>query len=599
MCGIFGLLASEPQRLPDDAALARIAGDLAHRGPDASAHARLDGAAFVHTRLSLLDLHERANQPMWDESRRYCLIYNGEIYNFRELRRELEQNGCRFMTECDTEVLLQGLLREGTGLLPRLEGMFAFALYDTQERRLLLARDRFGIKPLVYAATEDAFCFASQTRPLRHCVRLVPNRYVLAGFVAGFDPPTQGMTLFDGVRTLQSGHYLEVDARGHLTTAPFFSVSDFANEERAAELAGLGSKVLVRRLDALLHEAVRKHMIADVDVGSLCSGGLDSSLITAIAARSNPDLVLFHADVVGRKSERKAAERLARHLGLELNCVPVDDAQFLSLIPETVLHYEAPFSYHPNSVPFLAVAQLVQRHRIKAILSGEGADEAFLGYAATRRREIARRLGRRDAQAGALLPGGELLIRLERQMDDARIAALGDRAVDPTALQLLGYHLRTLLHRNDRLGMAAGIEARFPLLDHDLVAFAANLSPRYKVRLDLRRWPRTRHPVTVKWLLRQVAAAYLPADLADRRKRGFPTTTLRRLRIGARYFKTSWLGDQLELSRAQRETLTRNAAPELLVRLMLADVWGRLLIEHEDLEAVRDRLLSLARVTPE
>jgi asparagine synthase (glutamine-hydrolysing) len=603
MCGIFGVLATDERLLPGDETLAAVGRDLRHRGPDAAAHTRTDRAAFAHTRLALLDLHERANQPMWDETRRHCLLYNGEIYNFRSLRAELERAGREFRTESDTEVLLQGLLHEGTDFLPRLEGMFAFALYDTAEHRLLLARDRFGIKPLVYATVEGAFYFASEVRPLRHCLELAADPDSLAAYLAGDDPATQGATLFEGIRTLESGHWLEVDGNGSITSEPFFSIADFHDAQLAAELEAAGPGEMVERLDGLFHRSIEKHLIADVEVGCLASGGLDSSLITAIAVRHKPDLVLFHADVVGRKSERDAAERLARHFKLDLHTVPVDDDTFLSLVPETVLRYEAPFSYHPNSVPFLAVARLVEKHGVKAILSGEGADEAFLGYASARRSVLAKRFGWlpgvRRVRAG-INPGGDSQPREERLSDRRAIEAIcSGTAADPMCLELLSYHLRTLMHRNDRLGMAASIEARFPFLDHDLVALAANLAPEHKVKASPRRALRNRHLMVVKWPVRKVAEAYLPADLAFRRKRGFPTTGLRRLEIDTSYFDNGWLGDELELSARQMKEMLEEASPPTRVRLLLLDLWGSLLIRHQSLDGTREHLRAYVNIRPE
>jgi asparagine synthase (glutamine-hydrolysing) len=603
MCGIFGVLVSDERLLPRDQALAAAVRDLRHRGPDAAAYTRTGKAALAHTRLALLDLHERANQPMWDETGRHCLLYNGEIYNFRSLRAELERAGRSFHTESDTEVLLQGLLHEGTSFLPRLEGMFAFALYDTAENRLLLARDRFGIKPLVYATAEGSFCFASEVRPLRHCLELAADPYAVAAYLTGDDPATQGATFFAGVRSLESGHWLEVDGNGSTTSAPFFSIADFHDSKLAAELKAAGSRAIVRRLDALFHQSIEKHLIADVEVGCLASGGLDSSLITAIAVRYKPDLVLFHADVVGRKSERDAAERLARTFKLDLHTVPVDDEAFLSLIPETVLRYEAPFSYHPNSVPFLAVAKLVERHGVKAILSGEGSDEAFLGYASARRSVLAQRFWWLPGVRAALAesnPGREMLSRLERRSDRSSIEKIcRGAAVDPMCFELLSYHLRTLMHRNDRLGMAASIEARFPFLDHDLVALAANVGPEHKVKASVRRALRNRHLMVVKWPVRRVAEAYLRSDLAFRRKRGFPTTGLRRLEIEPSYFDDGWVRDHLELSASQMKGMLEEAPPPFLVRLLLLDLWGSLLIRHQSLDGARERLEAHARIRPE
>jgi asparagine synthase (glutamine-hydrolysing) len=213
MCGIFGiLLHHNPGRMPDRCRLERSAGLMHHRGPDHHGIYADEGIGLVHTRLSLLDLHPRSSQPFWDSDGRYGLVYNGEIYNYREVRRELEGQGIKFKTTSDTEVLLQCLIHYGTeATLPRIEGMFAFALYDRREHVLTLARDRFGIKPLYIYDRKDAFVFASEVAAMRPWIRLEPDLLSIAAYLENqLQGPASNFSFFKGVKSAAPGSVITV-----------------------------------------------------------------------------------------------------------------------------------------------------------------------------------------------------------------------------------------------------------------------------------------------------------------------------------------------------------------------------------------------------
>ena len=545
MCGIFGIVYRDERRVPDDERLRRTGRLLEHRGPDAFGLHACKGVGLVHTRLALLDPSSRSNQPFWDTSGRHALVYNGEIYNFKELRADLEEQGRQFRTTSDTEVILQGSLEWGLdALLPRLDGMFAFGLLDTETGRVQLARDRFGTKPLhVYEGT-DFVAFASEVKAFRPWVEFQPEPFAIGSYLLGFGGPMRGQTMYKGVRTIETGTLVEVERGAVVAESKYFAMADFWDAGRVAALEHLSPVQTADRFDEALNASVERQIFADARVGAFCSGGVDSSLIMAMAARNHHDLAIFHADVKGRWSESGAAKQLAKHLKLDLNIVEVEEQEFVNQIPEVMQHYEHPFTYHPNCAPFMLVSRLARQHGVKALLSGEGSDECFLGYPWLGRERITnayyeagkrlRRWVRSVPQVGRLLwpwdegrseTIGGLFSRFEMAegVRDARVAAASLGAKVPEGnircVEYLGYHLQTLLHRNDCLGMEASIESRFPFLDLDVVATAVNTPYRYKMRYSPFVLEKAHPFMRDKWVVREVANRYLPRELS----RGCPT----------------------------------------------------------------------------
>jgi asparagine synthase (glutamine-hydrolysing) len=381
MCGIFGIMWHRADDVPDEYRLKETVKLLHHRGPDGYGYHADVGIGLVHTRLALLDLNPRSDQPLWDKQQRYCLLYNGEIYNFKELRFELEQRGVEFRTTSDTEVLLEWLINCGVeATLPVLEGMFAFALYDTLENTLVLARDRFGIKPMFIYDANDVFVFASEIQAMRPWLEFEPDHWTISSFLLGFDGPTQGYTFYKNVKILNPGAVVEIRRGETAQYSTFFSMGGFWDPEQAEQVRQIKSHQMIDEIERLLLESVRLQLVADAPVGALCSGGVDSSLILAMAAKYHNNLAIFHANVVGPLSEFEAAFQLAKHLKLDLKAVEVNDQDFIDWMPELIEHYGHPFYHTPHSVPFMMVAQLVRKHNVKAVLTGEGSDECFLGY---------------------------------------------------------------------------------------------------------------------------------------------------------------------------------------------------------------------------
>lgn len=617
MCGIFGVVEFKGGTI-DKSLIRQSAETQTHRGPDSIGVFTADGVGLGHNRLSLVDLSERANQPFLDETGRYALVFNGEIYNFRELKAELEREGQSFRTTSDTEVLLYLLLRQGAEVaLPKLNGMFAFALVDLETRQVTMARDRFGMKPLHYHATADRLIFASETAAFGPWMEMRPHAGTVAAYLMNFGGPTRGVTFFDGIYQLGPGEVMTAAPGQAADIRPFFALTDFIDDGEYDRLLGRSETEIVDEFEALMTDSIRLHAFADARVGAFCSGGVDSSLIVALASRSNSAIELFHANVVGSWSEVEAARALARHLKLDLNAVDVVEQDFVTSIPRVMRHYGYPFTYHPNCGPLMMIAGLARDTGVKGLLSGEGSDEMFLGYPWLGRKRITDAWDRiRDGLAGAvrripaigtiLLPeqqlnamkvrnilnGREMLDDLNKVSDALSLSRAAAR--DPRmrwTLDYMHHHLRTLLHRNDTMGMAASIEARFPFLENRIAHFAVNLPARHKLKFSPFTLEKAHPFIRDKWVVREVADRYIPRDLSQRIKIGFWTTVFQRLDISERYFATSGLGDMLSLSRRQFSDLVAEASPAFRLKLLHLDVWQRICVERQE-EAAPAALLS-------
>jgi len=612
MCGIFGIVYRDGKTVPAIDGLKATIELLNHRGPDSAGYHQEPGVGLAHTRLSLVDLSERSQQPFWDPQGRYCLVYNGEIYNFKELRAALEARQVQFRTTSDTEVLLQCLIHDGPeATLPKLEGMFAFAMFDKQEKSLVLARDRFGIKPLLVYEADGVFVFGSEVKAMQPWVRLEPNPFSITSYLMGSYGPAQGPCFYKDVTILPPGVLVRLTVGEKARFERYMGLADMIDPHQAEDLRRLKPLQVVDLMDEMLQKSVKQVMFADAAVGALCSGGVDSSLLMAIAARDNKNLAIFHADVNGPWSEYSAAHRLSKHLKLELRKVDVQDRHFIELFPEVVAHYEHPFFRHPHSVPFMMVSRLVRENGVKGVLTGEGSDECFLGYQHIVENPLkvaARRLPgliRSIPRLGKLLAPGESPTKLlvtdmlngferpieEADLNKAHADANGKRdSKNALTLELLTYHLRTILHRNDSMGMSASIEARFPYLSESFVKTAINLPVNKKVRFSPAVWEKE-HPLQRdKWVLRKIADRYLPKELSQRKKWPFTVGAFDRMKIPSAYFDDSFVADYFQLGKRETRYFADRANRSLKVKLLMLDVWGRLCIENAQREAVRGKL---------
>lgn len=623
MCGIAGLLRP-PNSNADEPAVRAMLDRIGHRGPDGSGVFVDRQVGLGHVRLSILDLSEAAAQPMVAHDGRFVLTYNGEVFNFRNLRRRLEERGTTCRSTGDTEVLLELLAAFGPAdVLPEIEGFFAFGLWDRQERTLLLARDRYGIKPLYWRQDPDGTVrFASEMGPLL-AGGVEPDPLAVQGALLGYGLVAGAETVFRQVRSLLPGQWIRFGPDGAQTTGRFFDVADYVDPALHRELLHAPEQEVTERLDRALEESIDFRLVSDAPVACLVSGGIDSSLITKLAAQRSDKLGLFHADVE-HNSERPWAERLAQACGLPLDVVSMSNQDFLDHLPLTTRHAEIPLIYHANSVPFLLVSQRVGQQGFKVVLTGEGSDEFFLGYPMLAIRRYLRWIGglgnatrgafHRLFPRGAQLlwpdrgkgPGAQLLRLIDRfaqQGDEAEfqartehIRSARDRELTVESLHLLRGHLTTLLHRNDRLGMAASIESRFPFLGRTLARLAVNLPARYKIRV-VPRFYNVRHPFHMdKWAVRWMAQKHLDKALVNRPKKGFPIALSKRVAIAPELFAGGWVADWFALPSGTVANLRQHTDQGFLFSLMLLEVWGRVMCRGETPDAVREELRRHVRL---
>jgi asparagine synthase (glutamine-hydrolysing) len=549
MCGIFGSVGP-----PLGAeAIARVLATLYHRGPESTGVADLEGATLAHTRLRIIDLTPSGAQPMANEDGTVWVTFNGEIYNFQELRRELTDLGHRFRSRTDTEALVHGYEQWGDALLDRLDGMFAFGIWDTRARRLLLARDRAGKKPLFYARHGERFLFASEIKALFAAgVPLDIEPAGVVGYLAyGYAPPPG--TLYRGVNELQPAHRLVV-APGRAPQTHRYWTFDFRGRRPAPGEAEAGA-----RIRQLTTEAVRKRMVADVPVGAFLSGGLDSTIVVGLMAELGRKVRTFSIGFEGdpRYDETNFARLVARRFETdhtEFHVGPSD----VGLIEQLIWHHDGPFG-DSSAVPTSVVSRLT-RQKVTVALTGDGGDELFAGYLrfllATATERIPAAARPLAGMAARMLPSGRpsqgLIARAKRLLGAATMP-LGDRLAHwtsyfafsldqilqpdllPHAAGALRFHrgffalpggrspLALALNHNfgaylpcdllvkmDRTSMAYALEARSPFLDTALVEYASGLPDDYKLRGR-----------TTKYILRKAFADLLPAEIRSRGKMGF------------------------------------------------------------------------------
>jgi asparagine synthase (glutamine-hydrolysing) len=588
---------------------------LTHRGPDDSGTWAHGSVALGHCRLSILDETQRAHQPMLTREGDAVLIYNGEVYNYRELRRQLASEGVAFASTGDTEVVLMALYHWGPQrAIPAFDGMFALAYFDRRETTLWLARDRLGIKPLVVADTGNALIFASEVKALLAHPGMRPeiNGVGLAGWMVRPHQSAHRM-LLKGINGPDSGAWWKVSA-GRIEKRSYFTIADAIDDDRLRACRQTKPSMLVDKAEGLLRRSVELHLASDAPLATMCSGGVDSSLITALAREGRPDLTAYVADLPFPDSEGEQAERVARHLGVEIRRIAIERQHFLRLWPLAVWHADGPL-LHRSAPALLAVVQAARADGIKVMLTGEGSDELFGGYGlyrlthrrwaqlewprallmrSSRRRKIERELaaapfarrgiGDLRSSLGAIHDlEAELLQDLFMKRLGAVVPASG-RALMAHCLFDVCENLPMLLHRHDRMGMAASIEMRVPFLENDLMDFAFHLPRKAKLRGR-----------NSKWIVKKAAERFLPADVVYARKKAFPTPGSF-VRGTERLLLDGRLADQMQWTRRTTEqVLAALTGHDLLCfHLVGIEMWLHIVLDDERPEDLGERLVSLA-----
>ncbi|MBZ9881194.1 asparagine synthase (glutamine-hydrolyzing) [Mesorhizobium sp. CA10] len=601
MCAIAGVWRKrDPIGSGDRRDVARMMQALAHRGPDDHGNWNDARLALGHRRLTIIDPSPAAREPMLTASGDGVLCYNGEVYNFRALRKSLAEEGLTFRTVSDTEVVLQALHHWGPQkAVPLFDGMFSFAYFDARAGALWLARDRLGIKPMSVAETGDRLLFASEDKAILAChdfTRRIDTRELTLRLA--WQSRDSSYSVFDGIERLPPAGLWKITADG-IEKRRFWHVLDVLETARIA-----GDKTSdaehMATLRTLLEESVELHCIADTSLATACSGGIDSGLITALAKRFRPEMHGYVVDPKLGRSEAEDAERTGRHVGVSLRRVPLDKDRFLELWPRAVWHLETD-GWHASHAALLALAEQCRADGVKVLLTGEGSDELFGGYkwqastvrlwrqswlqrlfrskagrdrkfAELRRAPFRNSIGRgsptdRAMALRALSPELNFLqTKLFDRLDG--VAPPGDRAFLASCFYDLYSHLQDLLHRHDRLSMAASVELRVPFLENRLIDFALHLPRRQKYRDG-----------TGKWLLKKVAERHLPRENIRAAKNGFEMDaafsagTQGLLRGGllrdAMKWSASELDDLIDMASSQETSRLRLVGMEMLLRLYM------------------------------
>ena len=628
MCGIAGVAFNDTSRKADHGLLERMCSALAHRGPDSSGGIIEPGIGLCMRRLSVIDV-EGGHQPIFNEDNSIAVVLNGEIYNYHELREQLIAKGHRFSSKSDTETIVHLYEQHGLDFLRHLHGMFAIAIWDFRQRGLILARDRLGVKPLYYRRDDDKLTFASEIKAILQdptIPREIDFKSIHQLLTWGHVLPPR--TPFSGIQELPPGHML-VFKSGHFETSRYWDLtfSEPATHDQARTTEDLLSRIKI---------AVARRMVSDVPLGAFLSGGIDSSIVVALMSQFLPHPVKTFS--IGFEdesfSELPYARKVAEHCGTDHHELIVSP-DIPELMDELIYHHDAPF-YDTSAIPTYCVSKFAREH-VTVAMSGDGGDEMFAGYniyvankAAHRFKRVPRFLGKiileplaalvpesggpvnrgrvaREFMKGATLPTLERYTRwatkvkrevrdmlyyeteLQRQQsipDEAMIAPYFEAQRNCSELSRLLYiGTKTelpadMLRKVDRMSMAHSLEVRSPFLDHTLFEYAATLHDDAK----LNKW-------STKHSLRQVAKRLLPAEVVDRKKRGFSVPLDRWLREDVRDYMLDVLCDQTTESRGVFDNITVRSLIEEhfdeqfsrgreLWTLMTIEVWQRNYIDH-------------------
>jgi asparagine synthase (glutamine-hydrolysing) len=571
MCGIFGIASPHP--LPDPRPrLEGLTDLLRHRGPDARGSYMESKVFLGHRRLAVIDVRG-GRQPMTACVGRFVIVYNGEIYNFRDVRNQLESRGHRFTSESDTEVVLRAYAEWGADCLSRLSGMFAFAIWDSSEQQLFLARDRLGIKPLYYALIGERLVFASEMKAItaHPDFRREADLAALSSYLS-FRTVIGENSVFRGLKSFPPGNYL-IFRQGRVRLTEYWDIPHSRSK------TDKGEDYYLSATREILSRAVKRHLVSDVPLGAYLSGGLDSSLMVALMAETGSAPLRTYSigfDAEGYDEGAYAAAASA-HLGTEHCHLIFEAADFMTMMQAMIQHRDQPLSI-PHEAALLSLSKELKKD-VTVCLSGEGADELFGGYGRVQRspmdykkvalfRQLPAPL---RALTKSLVRQPDLVQRLGLKDDvqhlfhvyhwwpfvekwnifssDVTAELDDDRALQAGIHDTLGkvnggdvyqrvfyffekFHLLNLLERLDMQSMAASVEARVPFVDQELVEFVSTIPVRYKMRWKsplhmlrgcfMKSEHASEHLDISKYLLRRIADEKLPAQIARRKKLGFP-----------------------------------------------------------------------------
>jgi asparagine synthase (glutamine-hydrolysing) len=574
MCGILGFAGAN--NISDSSFNASIE-RLAHRGPDARGSFRDQGIALGHLRLSIIDLTTAANQPMHSHCGRYVMVYNGEVYNFKEVEQELTiaNPGFKARTQSDTEIIIEAFATWHIDFVQKLNGMFAIAIWDTLQKKLFLFRDRLGIKPLYYYQSDDSFAFASELKVLKDDPgirkKISINHTAINQFLhLGYIPAPE--SIFNEIKKFPAGHYGIWD-KDNFSIVPYWKPDGKINEKSKLKTTA----EYLNELKLLLESSVRYRLMADVPFGTFLSGGIDSGIVTAVAQKVHSQAVNTFSIGFWDKTydESGYARKVSEYLGTNHHSMRVTEADALEWMPQLTGIYDEPYA-DSSAIPTLLVSKMARKY-VTMTLSGDGGDELFMGYGAYR---WAKRLDhplmnlmkwpasemlrhgplkyRRAAELFERIPANQLKSHIfsQEQYLFSRKGIKGilnpefyqpfnlheifagrlakwSAAEQQAFFDLIYYLPDDLLVKVDRASMFFGLETRVPLLDYRIVEWALNLPPQFKYCNG-----------ESKWLLKQLLYQYVPKTFFDRPKRGFAIPLQKWLRKELKDFAMDYLNPQ-------------------------------------------------------
>lgn len=542
MCGILGILSHN--KLPFKDIFPKALNKISHRGPDAFGIYEDEYSILGHTRLSIIDLSQNGNQPMISQN--HIIVFNGEIYNFKEIRDFLISKGIKFYSHTDTEVILEGYKYFGVDILNKLRGMFAFAIYDKVKKELFFARDRFGKKPFYYTFYKGAFIFSSEIKAIIDFFDKIPppDKEAFVDYLRYLAPQVD-KTMYENIKKLPASCYGILKGKA-LYVKRYYNILDYANKNLTDE------KEILKGLEQLLIESIKLRLVSDVEVASLLSGGIDSSFVSAVYSKIRRQPI--HTFSIGydehtEYSELHYAKMVAHHINSKHHEVVISSKDFINAIDEIVYYLDEPIN-DPATLPTYMISKEIKNSGIKVALSGEGSDELFFGYdmyykylafediknlKPTSKEFLKDYIDKKDD----FTKDRELILRALK--DQVIFRTFGECFNDSQLFKLLtfsfedsiehfknlyapyNHHIsmwyyfvdvymwiaEVLMMKIDKMSMANSVELRAPMLDNKLHEFVLNINPNIRISN------------TNKYLLKKIATKYLPKEIVNRRKKGF------------------------------------------------------------------------------
>ncbi len=613
MCGFIVKIRKDKKDI-DSTAFSCHLESIRHRGPDAQNSIVDSHVALGHTRLSILDVSQAANQPFQNKAKTCTLVYNGEVYNYLDIKKNLPPYD--YTSHSDTEVLLHAYLTHGKDALNLLDGMFAFAVYDTAKHQIFAARDRLGIKPLYIAEDSQAIYLASEIKTiLAHGFQAKRNPIAIMDWVQSgyFDAEH---LLFENIQMIDPGHYVEISTDSFtIKKTAYYSLI-----EQLKSPAILNESAAISSTQKHLDQSIKARLISDVPVGTFCSGGLDSSLVTAMAKKHHSALIAFNVSHPnqGEYDEHHYAKKVAQHVDIPLQTLRFTPQHFQENLVDTIYYNDLPLS-QVNTVSLRLLSEKARQCGIKVMLTGEGADEVFGGYLGFFKPYVIQSILEK-------YPMGRLLFKALQSFQQKLMAPPLDMTPLPSPIDALTHHglrnnallnevtpiflklfssldtklaaelyreiftyMQPILHRSDRATMAASIEARIPFLSHPLVEESLRLAPSLKVKTRLTGFD-------TKYVLKKVAENYLPKDIIYRKKVGFHTPFNYTFTQWPKpWIKDSFIAETFDLNSvtlyAWLHALSQ-ARDEHYIKLLSLEIWGQLFIQKRNRSQINTDWLS-------